>query len=394
MASWLRSLVLGAAVAALSACGSVGDYSDRVFNKYYDKIFGAAPVIKPAELVKFTATAQARVLWKEDAGDAGAYVFSPLVSGGAIYVASAQGRITRYDEASGKSTLHIDADAKLSGGVGGNSSTVLVGTPQGAVLAFDREGKPLWKAQLSSEVLSAPQLGGGMVVVRGGDSRIFGLDAATGETRWIYQRQIPTLTMRTDAGVVIYHGGVFAGLPGGRLVALALDSGVLGWDALVAVPKGTTELERVTDIAGPPVIDGQQICAAAFQGRVACFEMARGTPLWGREISSIAGLTIEGDDLYVSDEKSAVVALDKDSGEVRWKQEKLFGRQITAPAASGRFIVVGDYQGYVHFMSRKDGEFAVRVATDGSPIVAQPVTLDEGVLVVTQKGGVFVIAVQ
>ena len=386
--------MLCAAVTALGGCSAVGDYSDRVFNKYYDKIFGGAPAIKPAELVQFTATAQARILWQADAGDAGAYIFSPLVGGGAVYVANAKGRITRYDEASGKSTLHIDTGAKLSGGVGGNSSMILVGTPQGAVFAFDREGKQLWKAQLSSEVLSAPQLDAGMVVVRGGDSRVFGLDAATGETKWTYQRQIPTLTMRTDAGVVLYHGGVFAGFPGGRLVALALDSGVLGWDALVAIPKGTTELERVTDIASPPVIDGRQICAAAFQGRVACFELASGTPIWGREISSVAGLTIEGGDLYVSDEKSAVVAFDKATGEMQWKQEKLLGRQITAPVASGRFIAVGDYQGYVHFMSRKDGEFAVRVATDGSPIITQPVALDEGILVVTQKGGVFAIAVQ
>ena len=393
----MRILLLCTIVIALGGCSSMEDYSDRVFNKYYDKfenMLSGTQVIKPAELVKFTETAQAKILWQANAGDVGPYVFSPLVGANAVYVANAKGRITRYDEASGKSTLHIDVGAKLSGGIGGNSSVILVGTPQSVVFAFDHEGKQLWKAQLNSEILSAPQLAGGIVVVRGGDSRIFGLDAATGETKWTYQRQIPTLTIRTDAGVVLYRGGVFAGIPGGRLVALALENGVLGWETMVALPKGTTELERVTDIVGLPVIDGRQICVAAFQGRVGCYDMASGASLWGREISSIAGLTIEGGDLYVSDEKSAVIALDKTTGEVQWKQDKLYGRQITAPVAIDRFVAVGDYQGYVHFMARKDGAFAARIATDGSPIVTQPVALDEGLLVLTQKGGVFMITVQ
>jgi outer membrane protein assembly factor BamB len=390
-----RILMLCALVLALVSCDSLDE--NKTLNKYYTKIedlIGGKPVIKPAELVKFTETAKAKILWQANAGDPGLYIFSPLVEDNAVYIANAKGRITRYDEAHGKSTLQINVGAKLSGGVGGNSSVIMVGTPQGEVFAFDREGKQLWKTQLNSEILSAPQLGGGIVVVRGGDSRIFGLDATTGETKWTYQRQIPTLTLRTDAGVVIDRGGVFAGIPGGRLVALTLENGALGWETMVAIPRGTTELERVIDIVGLPVIDGHQICVAAFQGRVGCFDAASGTPLWGRDISSVAGITIEGDDLYVSDEKSAVIALDKSTGEVKWKQDKLYGRQITAPVAIDRFVAVGDYQGYVHFMARKDGAFVARIATDGSPIVAQPIVLDEGILVVTQQGDVFAIAVQ
>jgi len=386
--------LLGTAILLVGGCGSIEEYSDKVFNKYYDKIFGGAPVIKPAELVKFTETAQARILWHADAGDSGAYVFSPLVSGGDVYIANAKGRITRYDEVSGKETLGINTSGKLSGGVGGNTSTILVGTPEGEVLAFDHDGKPLWKTPLTSEILSAPQLDAGIAVARGGDGRIFGLDAANGTLQWTYQRQIPTLTMRTDAGVVLYHGGVFVGFPGGRLVVLNIENGAVGWEALVALPKGSTELERVTDVASPPVIDGRQICAVAFQGRVACFDLLSGAPQWGQEISSVAGLTIAGGRLYVSDEKSAVVAFDEITGETQWKQDKLYGRQITAPVATGQFIAVGDYQGYVHFLNSKDGEFAARVATDGSPIIAQPVALDDGILVLTQKGGVFAIAVR
>jgi len=390
----MRIVLFGAIVLALGGCSSLSDYSDKVFNKYYDKIFGNAPVIKPAELKPFTATAQTRVLWHADAGDSGAYVFSPLVSNGDIYVANAKGRITRYEEASGKETLHIDAGSKLSGGVGGNTSTILVGTPEGMVLAFGHDGKLLWKTPLATEILSAPQIDGAMAVVRGGDGRIFGLDASSGTVQWTYQRQIPTLTMRTDAGVVLYHGGVFAGFPGGRLVAINIENGAVGWEALVALPHGSTELERVTDVASPPVIDDQQICAVAFQGRVACFDLLRGTQQWGQEISSVAGLTVAGNDLYVSDEKSTVVAFDKVTGESEWKQDKLYGRQITAPTVIGRFLAVGDYQGYVHFLERKDGALAARIATDGSPIIAQPVALDDGILVLTQKGGVFAVAVQ
>jgi outer membrane protein assembly factor BamB len=364
----------------------VGDYVDRWF--------GAAPAIKPAELVAFKPTATAKIAWQANVGSAERYVFTPALHLQAVTAAGAAGQIARFEAGTGKLSARIDVKQRLSGGVGTDGTLILVGTPKGEVIALDRSGKELWKAQLTSEVLAAPQSDQGVVVARSGDGRIYGLDAVTGARKWAYQRTLPALTVRTHVGVAIARGAVFAGFPGGRLVALSLSNGHVGWEATVALPKGATELERVADISSPPVFDSKQICAVAFQGRVACFDLVKGTPLWARDISSISGMAMDGRNVYVADDRSAIVAYDKNAGASLWKQDKLYGRQASGPGLTGSYIAVGDYQGYVHFLSREDGSFAARIATDGSAIIAQPLALDDGVLVQTRNGGVYAIAVQ
>jgi outer membrane protein assembly factor BamB len=350
---------------------------------------------KPAELTEFEAKAALNILWQGSVGSAQKYVFFPRAEAGFVYAAGADGGVRGFERATGRSTLSIEVEEPVSGGVGVGGGLVFLGTPKGRVLAFDREGKALWQAQLSSEVLSPPEAQDGIVVVRTVDGRIHGLDAATGKGRWVYQRSLPTLSVRSHAGMVVTRGAVFAGFPGGRLVALALANGHIGWEAIVALPRGTTELERVADVTSLPVIDGKQACAAAFQGRVACFDVLRGTLLWARDVSSVAGIAVDARYLYVTDDRNAVQALDKTSGASIWRQDKLSGRNVSGPLALGRYVVVGDLEGYVHLISREDGSFAARIETDGSAILAPPIALDAtSFLVQTRDGGVFAITIK
>ncbi len=372
-------LLAGALLAQLGGCASWFSRSEE------------GP--KPAPLVEFKPAAMVTTAWQGAAGKAGIYVFSPAVAAGSVFAAGEHGQIVRLDGDSGKQAWRIDTGHKLSGGVGAGDSMVLVGTDKGQVLAYDFDGKPLWQAQVSSEVLSAPQIADGIVVVRSGDDRIFGLDARDGSRKWFYQRSTPVLTLRSHAGVLVTHGAVFAGFPGGKLVALELASGNVGWEATVAEPRGATELERITDITSLPVADPREVCAVAYQGRVACFDIHNGNLLWAREMSSTAGLVMDDHNLYVSDTGGAVVALDKTTGSSVWKQDKLAQRELSAPLALGRYVVVGDLQGYVHFLSREDGSFAARVATDGSSISVRPVGLGDGLLVQTRNGGLFAFSV-
>jgi outer membrane protein assembly factor BamB len=383
----VRCLIVAACMAALGGCQTVGSV--------YDRWFGSSrPAQKPAELVSFQQTAASRVLWQGNVGNAGNSVFYPAVSGNVVYAAGASGQITGFDAASGSQVMRVEVGQRISGGVGAGGM-VLAGTSKGEVVAFDRSGKPLWKAQLSGEILAPPVAQGDLVVVRAGDGRIFGLDAVSGKRRWIYQRATPALSVRSHAGVVVERGAVFAGFAGGRLAAIALATGNVGWEGVVALPRGATELERVADVTSLPVLDERQVCAVAMQGRVACFDAARGTTIWARDLSSFAGMDIDNRYLYVTDDKNAVIALDKTSGASIWKQDKLAGRGVSAPLAFGRYVVVGDYQGYVHFLSRDDGSFAARIATDGSAIGVPPVELTSSSLVVqTRNGGVYAIAVQ
>ncbi len=375
-----------AAALLVAACAAPGDM--------FDKWFGAGPVQKPNELVTFKPTAAAKIAWHVSVGASDKHVFSPAVVDNVVYVAGASGQLLQLEAATGKMLSRTDSKAALSGGIGTDGSIMLVGSAKGEVLAFDRKGKALWKEQLTSEILSAPQIAQGIVVVRTADGRLFALDATTGKRKWLFQRALPPLTVRTSVSVLVYRGGVFAGFPGGKLVGLALETGNVGWEATVALPKGSTELERVADVSSLPITDGRQICAVAFQGRIACLDLVKGTPNWGRDVSSIAGLANDKTNLYVADDKSAILAFGLANGASLWKQDKLYGRYVSGPVAVGRYVAVGDFQGYVHFMLRDDGSFVARVPTDGTPIVAQPLALNDNVLVQTLKGGVYSISIQ
>ena len=378
---------VGVILALLAGCETIV--------RTYDRAFGSSPMAKPAELPAIKPTATMRFLWQGNVGSADKYVFFPAVSGNVVYAAGEGGNVTGFDAASGNAVARVEAGQRISGGVGAGAGLVLLGTPRGEVLAFERSGKALWKAQVSGEVLAPPETQEGIVVARAGDGRIYGLDAASGKQKWIYQRATPPLSVRTHAGLVLDRGAVFVGFPGGRLVALALANGSIGWDTVVALPRGATELERVADITSLPVVDGQRVCAVAFQGRVACLDATRGTVLWTRDVSSLGGLAADARNVYITDDKNAVVALDKTSGASLWRQDKLLNRRVTGPLALGRHVVVGDLEGYVHLISREDGAFAARIATDGSAIAAPPAALDSNTFVVqTRNGGIYAITVQ
>jgi outer membrane protein assembly factor BamB len=382
-----RLIALFSCACVLAGCQSMGE----TFSGYYDALFG--PKDKAAKLVAFTPTASVSLLWKDSVGDSRPFVFAPAVDDGVVYAASAKGRVKAFGE-NGRELWEADTKRKLSGGVGANGGFVLVGTNKGEVLALDRNGEVRWIAQVSTEVLAPPAYADGLVVARSGDGRIYALDGSTGKRKWVYQRSTPALTLRSFAGTLLDGGAVFAGFPGGKLVALNLQTGVLGWEATVAQPRGATELERVADVTSLPVLGGREICAVAFQGRVACFDASRGTPVWTRDVSSIGGLAVSGNVVYVSDDRGAVIALDKNSGSSLWKQDKLLERRTSAPLVYGDYVVVGDFEGYVHALNRDDGSFAARISTDGSGIATAPVALERGILVQTRKGGLYAIALQ
>jgi outer membrane protein assembly factor BamB len=382
-------LSIAALLAPLASCQSVTDQYNRL-------VHGGTPAQPPAPLVAIQATAKPAIVWQGSVGSGDKEVFFPAPSGNIVFAAGASGQIVGFDAVKGGAISRLDAGQRLSGGVGIGGGMILAGTPKGEVLAFDAQGKALWRAQLTSEVLAPPVAADGVVIARSGDGRLYGLDATDGRRRWIYQRptSVP-LTVRTHVGFIVHRGAIFAGFPGGRLVALSAANGGVGWEGVVAIPRGATELERVSDVTSLPVTDDQRICAVAFQGRVACFDLNTGTALWSRDASSIAGLTLDPRYLYLTDDKNAVLAFDKTSGASIWKQDKLTGRRVTAPLAFGRFVIVGDFEGYVHLLSREDGSFAARIATDGSAIGAPPIQIDlTSFLVQTRKGGVFAINVQ
>lgn len=354
---------------------------------------GSSSGPKMAELQPIKGSAEARVVWRDSVGKGEDYVFVPAVVGSSVYAAGKDGNLVRFND--GKQAWRINAGQALSAGVGASASMVVVGSPKGDVLAFSAEdGKPLWKAKATSEVLAAPVVGEGLVIVRSGDNRLAAYDSSDGTRKWIYQRPTPALSLRVTASPIISDKYVFAGFPGGKLVAVSLTNGAVVWEGTVALPKGSTELDRVADITSAPVLDGREICAVAFQGRVACFDLGTGNLAWARDMSSAAGLAIDGRYVYVSDDKGAVHALDRASGASIWKQDKLSLRRLTAPLPRRGLIVVADVQGIVHFLSREDGSFAARLTTDGSAVAAPLQASGSSLVLQTRNGSIYAIEAQ
>lgn len=354
--------------------------------------FAKASTVKP--LVAFTPTVATRNVWTASAGKAGAYTFTPAVVGDAIFVAGQDGTIRRLED--GKTVWKISTGHALSAGVAANDRLLVVGTPKGDVLAYSPvDGKALWQAKATSEVLAAPAIGDAGVAVRSGDNRVVLLDASDGGRKWVYQRAMPPLSIRGAGSPVFADRYLFVGFPGGRLVALSLQNGAPVWEGPVAQPKGATELDRVADVVVPPVVEGTQICAVAFQGRVACFDMAQGGALvWSRDMSSASGLVLDGRYLFVTDDKGAVHALDRLSGSSLWKQDKLLGRRLSGPAVRRGLVAVADGEGYLHLLSREDGSFVGRHKTDGTPVRSPVQLFGSNFLVQTAGGDVSVIEAQ
>lgn len=349
---------------------------------------------KRAELANFKPTADARVLWSAKAGKSGAYIFTPAVVGNVVYTASADGFLSRIED--GRTVWQVRAAPALSAGVAADDTRVVVATAKGEVLVFAAEnGKALWQAQVSSEVLAAPAIGEDGIAVKSGDNRVFLFDAKDGSRKWVYQRATPPLSVRSAGAPVFADRYLFVGFPGGKIVGLSLQNGAPVWEGAVALPKGATELDRVADIVASPVVDGRQICAVAFQGRVACFDMGQGgTMVWSRELSSSVGLALDGRYLFVTDDKGAVHALDRLSGSSLWKQDKLLNRRVSGPTVRRGLVAVADGDGYIHFLSREDGSFAARLKTDGTPVLTAPRMLGSGILVQTAGGNVSAIEAQ
>jgi outer membrane protein assembly factor BamB len=208
----------------------------------------------------------------------------------------------------------------------------------------------------------------------------------------VFQRATPSLLLRSEAGVLAIGQDVVAGYPNGKLIALDIEDGKLTWEVAVTQPRGATELERIADVAGLPVIDGERVCAVAFQGKVACYEIQSRNLIWARDISSSRALARDGKNIYVIDDTGAVHALDKTSGASVWKQDKLLYRRLTAPVAFEGRIVVGDLQGFIHVLATDNGEIIGRLATDGTAVVSVVTTLG-GFIVQTAGGSVVMVRI-
>ncbi len=382
MQSSARYLLFALTLVLLSGCGT---------KNYVKNLFGGEDNSDPpTPLVEIETLVEIIKLWSKDTGKGSTKQFLKLTPShiqGKVFVADVRGNLLAIDATSGNTLWENDADLSITGGPGSSKTHTMIGSEEGDVLAYASDnGDFLWQAKVSSEVLAAPQEAYGIVVVRTVDGKIFGLDANDGSHLWIYDRTVPALTLRGTSNPVITGDVVIAGFDGGRLAAIELHTGKLIWETSISLASGRSQLERMVDIDSEPVIIGNDIYVATFQGRLASVALENGRITWTRDISSYAGLTSDGNNIYITDDQSHVWALERSSGNSIWKQENLFARQVTAPATIGDLVVVGDLEGYLHWMDKSSGQFVARTRVSKNPILAPPVAVEDIIYAYSSDG--------
>jgi outer membrane protein assembly factor BamB len=341
---------------------------------------------KPAELGPNPGLLGVRQVWSARIGDV-EFPLDVQVVGGQVALASTDGSVMMLDARSGRELWRASTKGRISAGVGSDGKLAVVATRSNEIVAFEG-GRELWRQRMPSQVLTAPFVAGGRVFVLAADRSVTALDGASGRRLWNQQRPGEALVLR-QPGVILAVGDTLVVGSSGRLVGLNPANGSVRWDAPVATPRGTNDVERLVDLVGRVSRVGDSVCTRAFQAAVGCVNAGNGAVAWTRPSAGYQGL--HGDDKLVfgPERDGNVVAWRRADGERAWVSERLRYRELTAPLALGRSVILGDESGTVHFLSREDGTPLTRVTTDGSAIVAAPVVADDTLVVVTRKGGVF-----
>lgn len=346
--------------------------------------------IEPKELEDFAEKVELKTLWSRGVGSGQDDRYTrlvPALAGDLIYASDIEGEVFAFDKKTGKKRWSVELDEAISAGIGLSQKALLLGSYKGEVIALSKvDGKELWRAQLSSEVLSEPVAGAGVVVATTNDGKLYGLDGETGAVKWMFESVQPILTLRGTSAPVVKGDVVYAGFDNGKVYAFEIDTGLIQWEQRVAIPKGKTELERIVDIDGTPLLAGEILLAVSFQGRLVAFSSATGRPLWAEEASSVQGPAADYGQVYIAGEQDKVQAFSLANGVNLWENADLLRRKLSPPAAWGDYVAVADLEGYLHLLDRETGIMAGRDRIDSDGIRA-PMLVDGDTLYVLGTGG-------
>jgi outer membrane protein assembly factor BamB len=387
----MRRITLLCGYLILSGCATFDTINDSVsgISNYF--LGGEDNSDPPAVLVEYTPEIKIEEVWSESVGvgsEEQSLKLIPAIGFGKILVADRNGLIQARDLTTGRLIWEAETDIHFSAGPGLGVGTVILGSSDAEVAAFNSEnGALLWKSSVSSEVLSVPVIANGIVVVRTTDGEIIALNEKNGGKLWNYEHNAPALSVRGIGAPLVVGENVIEGYDNGKLMALRLTDGKYAWETSVAIPKGRSEVERLVDLDVDPIEVSGVIYIASYNGGAAAISELDGDVLWRNgAVSSYTGLSHDFRYLYLSDSTDDVWQLEQRTGSSLWKQKDLHERKLTAPAVYENYVVVGDFEGYVHWLSNSDGRQLGRIKVADSAIDAKPVVVDNTVYIYAKDG--------
>jgi outer membrane protein assembly factor BamB len=344
----------------------------------------------PAELTEFTATLDVEKLWSDKIGGKSERLrlgLRPATDGARIFAGAYDGQAAAFDAATGEEIWSVDTNVPLTAGPGYGEDLLAFGSADGDLLVLDAAtGQERWRQPIGSEVLAAPAIGSGVVVVRSVDGRLRGFSAGTGSTLWNVEQNLPALTLRGNTAPRVAGTLVISGFNNGRVGAYEIADGYPAWEVAIANPTGRSELERLVDVSAGLSIVGNDVYVVGYHGRAVGIDLETGVVLWQQELSSYAGLGADINNVYVTTDFDAVVALERNAGTQLWRQEALRLRDLTAPTRYANTLVVGDYEGYLHWLSPDDGSLLARERAAGQRITGPPLVVGQNVYVQGEDG--------
>jgi len=357
-------------------------------------------IMAPVPVVKSEFTPKS--LWSTSIDDGVGHYFSKLTPEYAyskVFVASRDGVVKALDPNNGKelwkADLEQDVSARLSGGIRAAYGQIYIGSENGTVTALDAEtGELAWNVKVEGEVLASPIAEDNLVIVNTSRGSLIALDQATGDQKWTISTEVPNLTLRGESRPAAVSGGVFWGTPSGRLAAAISSRGQLIWQQPVGQPKGATEIDRLVDVDASPVIIGGTLYTIGYNGQLIAIDLRSGKPMWKRNYSSATDMVTDGSRLFIVTDNDHLVAVDARSGTELWTNEQLENRLLTAPKIIDGYVVVGDTEGYLHWVDRSSGEFVAQQMVDDSGFSVGPVEVDGGYVIVTRDGDVKKLTIQ
>ncbi len=374
MKCWVKTAAAIAVSVSLAGCG----------------LFSSEETVEPNPLVDFEAEQQFQQLWSLSTGGSLGSKFHqlvPSIDGQQIFAVNVEGDLVAADLASGRINWRVELETPIGGGVGAGNGIVVLATESGEVIAFDTtDGSERWRYQASSEVISQPQMNAELVVVQQLDGKITALEVGSGERRWSYDSQIPRLSLRGTSAPIVAADLTLAGFANGKLVAVENASGRPVWEQRISLAEGRSELERIVDIDGKPLVYNRIVYVGSYQGRLVALNPGNGQVVWSQDLSTYRGLAGGFGNVYAISDEDHVHAFDARNSASVWSQDGLQYRRLTTPVVLGNSLVTADADGYLHVLSQVDGHFTARHRVSSSGVQSDLLVRDDVLYVLSNDG--------